>query len=178
MCAGKPWWPLVLMLLAVACAGTPGPEGYLEPAAVVQREAFGGWIAVHADSSLIEGELIAVRADSVFVLNDSLGLVALPLTQHTYGRLGWYNAQWGGVAGWAVAGASSTISHGYLLLVSFPVWVLGGSLAASSASRAPIVVIRPHDPEGWTHVARYARFPQGMPAALDRTMLRSKPLRR
>lgn len=177
MCVHDPRWPLGLIFLAVACAGTPGPTGYLEPADVAQREAFGGWITVHVDSSSIEGELIAVQPDTVFVLRQSVGLVGVPLTDDTWGQLGWYNAQWGGLTAWAVVGAASTISHGVVLIASFPVWAIGGSLAVSSASRAPIVRIRRNDPEGWTQAARYARFPQGMPPELDRAALRPKPLR-
>ncbi len=176
MCVHDPRWPLGLILAAVACAGTPGPKGYLEPAELAQRDAFGGWITVHADSSSVEGELIAIQTDTVFVLHQSLGLVGVPLSDDTRGRLGWYDAKWGGLTAWTVVGAASTISHGVLLVASFPVWVLSGTLAASSASRAPIVVIRQNDPEGWTQAARYARFPQGMPPDIDRAALRPKPL--
>ncbi len=177
MYAGNAWWPLGLILLVSACAGTPGPKGYLEPADVAQREAFGAWIGVRFVSTEMGGELIAVHSDTMFVLNDSVGLEAVPLTSITYARLGWYNAQWGGLAAWTLLGSLSTISHGVGLLVSFPVWVIGGSLATSSVSRGPIVVVRQGDAEGWTLIARYARFPQGMPADLDRTVLRPKPLR-
>ena len=67
-------------------------------------------------------------------------------------------------------GALSTASHGVLAGVTFPVWVLGGSLATASQSRKPIVNYDParSDPRS---LSPYARFPQGLPDEVDRGLL-------
>jgi len=57
-------------------------------------------------------------------------------------------------------GALSTLSNGYLLVFTAPLWMIGGTIAAHSQYHAPIVKT-PN--EEWERVRPYARFPQGLP---------------
>lgn len=119
-----------------------------------------------------EGELIAVGTDTVFLLSAE-GLIAIPMRAITRATLTAYDAQWGGLAAWSTFGTVSTLSHGYGLIVSAPVWILTGSIATASASRAPRRQYR-SGAEVWREFRKFARFPQGLPPGVPRTSLRLK----
>lgn len=163
-------------LLASACFQTTAPEGWLPTPAVAQREAHGGWIKVDytlgAAVATVEGELIAASTDSLHVLTaDSLATVATSAV--TSATLTTYDARLNTLNAWSVLGAVSTASHGVGLLLSLPMWIIVGTTATASASKAPRVqsadaaLLRP-----------YARFPQGLPPGLDRRALRQKEVPR
>ncbi len=69
----------------------------------------------------------------------------------------------GAVAGWTALGVVSTISNGLLLIFTAPAWIITGTVAGSSESYAPQGNV---PPLRWAELARFARFPQGMPPGL------------
>jgi hypothetical protein len=171
--------------LLAACVSNPAPSGWLPPAEVAATDAFGGWITVDTAAQAqrgwfagsatrrteIAGELIAVHADSVFLLADST-LVSLPRAQVRRATLFAYDAQWGGLATWGFLGTLSAISNGLYFLLTGPTWIITSSIAAGSRSRAPMVSLS--DQGGWERLRLYARFPQGLPEGLDRASLRPR----
>jgi hypothetical protein len=178
MCARSAAALLLVGLGATGCAATRGPPGYLRPADVVQREAHGGWITLILPGSTVDGELLAVAADSVFVLMPT-GLRVVPRDSVMRAILGGYNAQWGQSAGWTTLGVLGSASHGWYAGISAPLWILVGSLATGAASRAPLRKADGHAPPErraaqWAAIGLFARFPAGMPDGLDRTTLRSR----
>jgi hypothetical protein len=54
------------------------------------------------------------------------------------------------------------------MVFTLPVWIIAGTLATASQSRAPLRPV--HDRAGWSALGRYARFPGGLPANLPRTL--------
>jgi hypothetical protein len=157
------------------CARNPAPAGWLPTADGAQYTPFGSWIALEykaaGDASLpAGGELIAVGRDSVFVVAPAGTVTAIPKAAVQRATVAAFDAQWGRLAVWTLVGSLSTLSHGVGLLISLPVWVIGGSLATASASRAPL-----HDDEPWQDVQKFARFSQGLPPGLDRATLRPTP---
>jgi hypothetical protein len=163
-------------LLASACFQTTAPEGWLSTPAVAQREAYGGWISaaytLGAGTATVEGELIAASPDSLHVLTaDSLVTVATSAV--TSATLTTYDARLNTLNMWTILGAVSSLSHGVGLLLSVPMWIIVGTTATASASKAPRVqsvdaaLLRP-----------YARFPQGLPPGLERRALRQKEVPR
>ena len=167
---------LAPLLCAVACAGNPAPAGFLPSPAQAARDVYGGWIEVTVSAgrrdSTIAGELIAARADTVWILPDSGPAVAVPTSTVKKGRVARYNSQAGAVAGFAALGVVSTISNGFLLGITAPLWIITGIVASSNESRAPL---RGVPPLAWTDLAAYARFPQGLPAGIDLGEIRPKP---
>lgn len=161
-----------LLLLTSACFHSTAPERWLSTPDVTQREAYGAWISLQhvqdTSTRTVEGELIAVAQDSLHVLTAD-SLVSLSMGTLTSATLTTYDARLDRMTIWAVLGAVSTISHGVGLILTFPMWIIAGTGAAASASRAPRIqsvdaaVLQP-----------YARFPQGLPPALDRRALRQK----
>lgn len=166
----------VVAAQALACASTTAPSGWLPTPSEAQSEAFGGWMSVEyragSRAAYAEGELIAVGPDTVFLL-PAEGLIAIPMGAIRRATLTAYDAQSGGLAAWTLLGTVSTLSHGVGLIVSAPVWILTGSIATASASRAPRRQYR-SEAEAWQEFRKFARFPQGLPPGVQRTSLRLK----
>lgn len=157
------------LLFCGACFRTTAPEGWLSTPEVAQREAYGGWIsAAYAPAQVVEGELIAVTPESLYVLTAD-SLIPLAMGAITSAALTTYDAQLRTLEMWTLLGSASTLSHGVGLVLTLPLWVIAGSSVTASASKSPRV--RSLDP---ADLRPYARFPQGLPPALDRRDLRQK----
>jgi hypothetical protein len=158
------------------CFHTTAPKGWLPTAVEAQREAYGGWIklefSVGVGRNTVYGELIAATSDSVHVLTSD-SLVVVPTVSVIAGTLTAYDAQYGAVRLWAILGGLSTLSHGFVLVLTAPVWAIAGSMATASASNAPRV-----EYTNPSVLRMYARFPQGLPPGLDVRSLRQKDIRR
>lgn len=165
---------LVAAAGCAACASNSAPRGWLPKPGEAQVIAYGGWIELTYEENdgrrRAHGELIAVTADSVWVLEERGGLV-IPTAAVRTGKLTAYAAQTGNVAAWTVVGTLATISNGAFLIFTAPMWIIGGTLVTGNESRAPE---RKHPPLTWVGLAPYARFPQGMPAGVELTALQSK----
>jgi hypothetical protein len=166
---------LAPLFFAVACAGNPAPAGFLPSPAEAVRDVYGGWIEVTVTAgrhdSTIAGELIAARADTVWILPDSGPVVVVPTSTVKRGRVARYSPQTGAIAGYTALGVVSTISNGYLLGITAPLWIITGIVSSSSESRAPLLGVPPLP---WTDLAAYARFPQGLPPGIDLGEIRPK----
>ena len=75
------------------------------------------------------------------------------------------------MAGLTVLGTLSTFSHGFIAVISAPIWIVSGSAAAAIQSRKPILDYPKTTIDQFTI---YARFPQGLPTNLNRASLKSK----
>lgn len=167
--------PTMGALLAAACASNPAPAGYLPRAEEAQTDVHGGWIELELRTAdghwLVVGELIALGPDSVWVLTPDGGTI-VARADVVRGRLGGWDSQSGDVSRLAALGAMSTISHGYYLALTMPLWIVVGSIASHSQSRAPLIDL----PDGWADLAPFARFPQGLPPGVELGSLRPKRL--
>ena len=164
------------LVIVSGCFHTPAPKGWLPTAIEAQHDAYGGWIKLEfgagAARNTVHGELIAATSDSVHVLTSD-SLVVVPTALVIAGTLTAYDSQYESLRWWTILGAFSTLSHGFGLVLTAPVWAIAGSAATGSASKAPRVES--------THPAvlrMYARFPQGIPPGLDVRSLRQKDVRR
>jgi len=172
-------WPaasvVCLLLLTSACFRTTAPRGWLPTAAQAQREAFGGWIKVDYTTGVakrtVEGELIAATPDSMHVLTSD-SIVALPTGALISGTLTAFDVQLRTLKVWTLVGAVAAVSHGFVLILSAPAWVIAGTTATAAASRAPRV-----ESTNPALLRAYARFPQGIPSSVDPRSLRQKDVR-
>ncbi len=168
-----------LALLSVPVAATAGcfrstaPRGWLPSAEQASVQAFGSWIVVE-DATLVpparvEGELIAVYADTIHVLAAER-LVSVPRPSRCCVTLTAFDMNYAPLVIWGAAGVLSTASHGIGLIITAPIWAIAATSVAANASFAPRV--RSSDAEA---LRPFARFPHGLPPGLDRTTLRPKP---
>lgn len=161
-----------LLAVAAGCYQSSAPPRWLPSAVEAQRDAFGSWITVQGQpktAALAQGELIAVDIDSIHLLADGR-LVSLARAAFCCAEVTAYRMDLSELQVWAVLGTVSTISHGFGLVLTAPLWAITGTLATSSASYAPRILST--DP---IVLRAFARFPQGFPPGFDRTTLRSKP---
>jgi len=168
---------LTLLLLAVACAYNPAPEGFLPAPSEAAHDVYGAWIelsvpVVGRRDTTIAGELIAASADTVWILPDSSRVAAVPTFSVRNGQVTRYRSGAGAVAGLTALGILSTLSNGAFLLFTAPAWLITGVVASSNESRAPLRAV---PPLAWADLAAYARFPQGLPPGIDLGEIRPKP---
>jgi hypothetical protein len=164
------------LLFVAACAGNPAPGGFLPSPQEAVRDLYGGWIEVTVPAgkrdSTIAGELIAAGADTVWILPDEGRVTAVATSTVNHARLAVYGSGAGAIAGYTALGIVATLSNGAFLLLTAPTWLITGSVAAASESRAPL---RDAPPLMWGDLAAYARFPQGLPPGIDLAEIRPKP---
>jgi len=171
ICAGLALAP------ATGCVGNTAPTGFLLTPVQAQNASYGGWIELTIGAAdggkreRTEGELLAVTADSIWVLGPE-GAVVIATARVTKGKLTAYQAATAAVSGWAGLGTLSTISNGLLLVFTAPLWIITGTAAAATESRTPV---RAAPPLTWPQLAMFARFPQGMPAGVTLESLQPKP---
>jgi hypothetical protein len=160
-------------LLGVACYYQPPvavPKGTLPEGPAVAESGFGAWALVRsADSSWTSGELIAAGEDSLHVLT-ARGLLSRGMHDVVVVHVLTHENHPGEISTFALFGALSTISHGFGVVLTGPLWVLFGSIIARDASRAGVVITR-----DWTQLQMWSRFPPGLPSGVDRGTLRLKP---
>jgi hypothetical protein len=168
---------LPLISLAMACSVNPAPRGWLAPAQDAVSDPYGAWVNVELASvekeTPLGGELIAVALDSVFVLTPDAEFHAIAQADVTRARVAYYSSQHGQLAAWTTIGSVATLSHGFFLVFSFPIWAIGGSATTGGQSRAPLADVG-ENKHSWDDVAKYSRFPQGLPTEFDRKRLRPK----
>jgi hypothetical protein len=173
------------------CAASRAPHGWLPYAQEAQQEGFGGWIEVTERGTPNEyvplsGELLAVSNDSVFVLT-SAGVGSCALPDVTQATLEGYDPRSGDTSRLALTGTLVSISTGWGLVVFAPLWVVVGTVSSSVLSHQgqhTMDASRQGTAPGagdaarksWHDIRLYARFPQGLPAGLDRSQLRMRPL--
>jgi len=158
------WFVVSLIATASGCASNPAPRAMLRSPEQMQRTAFGSYVAIASrDGGQIGGELIAVDHERLYVLSGQT-LHNMPVANVEKATLAAYSTGESEIAGWGALGIISTLSHGYLLIFSAPVWLLSTSVAAGVESRAALF----HYPERPLESFRpYARFPQGIPPGVD-----------
>ncbi len=165
----------VLVLVAGGCASHTAPARFLPTPEQAQTDGYGGWIELGVRQGdrrgSVNGELVAVTGDSVWVLGDTGGVVVPTAAVHS-GKVTGYDSRWGAVAGYTALGVLSTLSNGILLIFTAPAWVITGSVAGARQSHDPQ---RELTPLSWRDLAGFARFPQGLPAGMRLDELRPKP---
>ena len=167
---------LLSALAVVSCASSSAPKGWLEEPDDVPTSAFGGWLEIRAgrerDSKWVEGEFLAIstRADTVYV-ETAHGFEAVPTALIRHARVDAFRPQTRRAVGITAGGTASTLTNGFLLVITAPLWITVGTIAASTVSREPLHGV---SGQGWKDVSIYARFPQGLPPDLDRGSLQPK----
>jgi hypothetical protein len=111
----------------------------------------------------IEGELIASNELFVRVLTGYGRLLAVPWKNIREVRVQLQPSMEGARAGlgvWTALGTLSTLSHGFWLVFSAPIW-LGAGIPSTILTGRPIEGSTSSDEATYLH--QFARFPQGLP---------------
>jgi hypothetical protein len=106
-----------------------------------------------------DGELLALDAESLFVLADG-ATAAIPRRNITGFRIRLYDTSPAAVGVWTGIGTVSTVSHGAWAVISAPVWLaVGIPSTVAIANKGKLDVGR----ESLGPLVQFARFPQGLP---------------
>jgi hypothetical protein len=117
----------------------------------------------------------------------SAGVGSCALPDVTQATLEGYDPRSGDTSRLALTGTLVSISTGWGLVVFAPLWVVVGTVSSSVLSHQgqhTVDASRQGTATGagdaarksWHDIRLYARFPQGLPAGLDRSQLRMRPL--
>lgn len=166
---------LCVSLCVAGCAVTHEPEGWLANPQAMQTDTYGGWVRVKLNSASKEkaelrGELIAIGKDSMYVANETFHSIAIFSIKSA--QLAAYEPHTEEMGGLFILGTLSSISNGVFLLITAPMWIIGGSLTTRARSFEPIVRYPARE---LSRFAPFARFPQGLPAGIDRKIMHSRP---
>ena len=156
------------------------PEGFLPSGPVrVAKEAYGAWMVAIVNQSgtltPVQGELITIHDDTVYILSQSQ-LNAMPVSAVEHAKLELHLQNALGYTLWSLAGGLSTLSHGFFLIFTAPMWVISGAVVSSNAANKPNIIHYPAT--GLDEFKKFSRFPQGLPAEMDFGKLEPKPVKR
>ncbi|MCJ7554813.1 MAG: hypothetical protein MUO34_13135 [Ignavibacteriaceae bacterium] len=160
-----------------SCAITYAPTDWLPDTKDVASETYGGWItvtALSANEKVFEysGEFIAVDENNVYLLYDSVYIISKTDIQKSVLEIDEKNSIEYGL--WALGGTLSTISNGKFLVITAPLWLLGGIPSAAGESYRDYYEAEYPDSVYWESVSKFARFPQGLPDGVHYNELKAK----
>jgi hypothetical protein len=121
-----------------------------------------------ADGSRHTGELISAGDGFVWLLYDDGRLASFPAARVRQAWLGVFRTYEGALAGWTAVGSLTTVSHGFFLVFTLPLWLLTGSTSSYLESMRGFLAC---PPESWDVARRYARFPQGLTERMKARLL-------
>jgi hypothetical protein len=153
---------LALVAALAGCMTNPDPRS--PSIQTMERNGFGGYVVLQTPDGYVQGELISVEPGVVRVRALSTHtLSAVPIGRITKAQVYTYEAN-GYFGAWGAVGALTTLSHGYFLVFTAPIWLISGGIATAVETHH-VKLEWPGD--SWREIAAWARFPQGMPPGLD-----------
>ena len=169
---------LAFLLAAGGCAIRHSPRGYRADAETMQVDARGGWLNVTTIRAhgvrpqRLEGELLAVDADSLHLLTADQRTISLSWPQVRAVRLEAWKSDAARLAGPCMVGLPLSAGHGFFGLISLPIWSLASTGVVAGLSLKPVYRVPPGKVED---LRPFARFPAGLPHGLDRNSLHLLP---
>lgn len=159
----------IFSLLITGCATTYAPDNWLPDTDDVPQNTHGGWIALVTQEAISQsdevwmqysGEFIALDEDNVYLLYDSLYIIPKNIITESVVDIDQKNT--GMYALWVILGSLSTISNGYYLTITFPLWLIAGIPTASGESFRDMHAEEYPDEIYWGNINKFSRFPQGV----------------
>jgi len=167
---------LFLSALLFGCATTNVPKNWSSEPNEMATGTYGGWINAecsneHEKEYNITGELIAVSDDSIFVADSAFHSIAKK--DITNARLVCYKSNSGSMSALVALGTISTISNGWFLVFTMPMWLIGGTISGTTQSYIPII---DYPENNFKEFSKFSRFPQGLPEKIDRRKIKMKDI--
>lgn len=164
---------LFFSVLSITSCTVTAPPTFLPPRENVGRETTGALVTLRGNQySSLEGELLAVSNDSVYLLvksyTDTCGKVQVWSKQEVVN----YTIRFanGKNYAWTIPVFTMlSLTHGVFALATLPMnWMVTGSLHAASKKSVTFT----KEQVGMGKLSMFARFPQGLPETVDRNQLR------
>lgn len=156
---------LIALLMFSACKVARAPDGNVSKRTKIDKTSFGGYIRINAGEQNVEGEFIGTRNNTVVVITSSSEVHEIPLGEVSSCTLIIHKVTPEMITFGGIMGIASTASNGYFLIFTAPTWLLGTSISAPTESKRNNVVKYPE--ESWEEIDKFARFPGGIPDAVN-----------
>jgi hypothetical protein len=162
-------------LLLVGCARTYAPKGYLTVPESEANQVYGAWLEVYTTSAAqpddsLSGEFIAVSPQVIYTMNPKLNIIHRD--QIIKARAIAYDSESGAIGTQVFLGTLATITNGFFLVFTAPMWLIGGSFATANRSWEPI---EEYPQKNWEELRQYARFPAGIPEGINLPEMKPNP---
>jgi hypothetical protein len=168
---------LCLGFVLAACSTVDMPRN-LPEATEALTMANGGWIVITtADSAKHRGELIALQQDTIFMMEYG-ALTLIPFTGVSYAKVfltDYPMASSGGSAVWIVGGVVSSAALGWGAIFAIPLWLIVGGINADVLARDADKGDVMFPPGDLKQFCMFARYPQGLPANVERSRILPSP---
>jgi len=164
------WLAIVLPLLVAGCR-TDVPPGLMESTEALKKTT-GAWVVVQTDVVSLQGELLAVEPDTLFLIrNDTLCAMGKTSVRKATAFLQKYPMSGNSIAGWTLGGILLSATNGLYAIFVAPAWLIVGlATAGVTASQADKGDCQ-YPGQTWEKLRTYARFPQGLPLGISRDQL-------
>lgn len=154
----------LVALVASGCAISQSPGHYRADAEHMQTDLRGSWMVVVTPArNKMQGELLAVSADSLFLLDQDETLHRLGWEDVHKARLEAWKTRTSSLVGWQAAGTAMSLGHGWFSIITMPLWHLVGTVVTGSHTFDPLVKM---PGSNWADFQPFSRFPGGLPAGL------------
>lgn len=169
-------WAFVLVSLLMGCQTVRAPKGSVAKRKQLETDAYGGWLQLtfkDAGRKSLEGEFIAFSNDSVYLLVANT-LFSFSASELQTARLIFFNNHSDSFTALTTGGTILGIANGYYGVITVPlVLVVGITTAAAEAKR---INFYDYPEKSWEELARFSRFPQGLPVGLDTKLLKAREI--
>ncbi len=165
---------LVVAIVLSGCKTMKAPKGVVPNRKDMMVQAYGAWFYttdLGPRQPQTEGELIAISADSVYVLDgDTLKTFVLKDIQRA--RVIAFNNQSSSYTLWTSLLAVGTLANGAFASFTLPLTLaVGIPTTIAEAKRQNFFEYPLHD---WNQLGKFARFPQGLPQGLNTNDLKAR----
>lgn len=166
-------YAVVLIAMVTGCKTISAPKGSVPKRKQLPLDAYGAWFSGRqsAQKMLVQGELIAIENDSIFILSadelkgipakeiDSAGVIVFNTEENTY-------AIWTGLL------TAASLTTGYFAGLTLPLSLGVGIVTTRDEANRINSFDFPQN--SWPTISKFARFPQGMPPGIDRKSIRRR----
>lgn len=177
----------IVFLLAVSsifildgCKVVKSPPQYYIKRKAIQYDPYGSWVNVeYRDANNIlavfGGELLSIERDTIFLLDLSSNLHTFPIAKVTnaYALLHRPVANDKQLS-WAAGGLLFSITNGPFIIFTGPAWIVAGTTALIKGD-VMTENYRNLDEHEWEDLAKFGRFPKGIPPSVNPNELEAKP---
>ena len=156
---------LALIGMLPACTATsPAPKAFRQTITNAQKIALGSWTRVDGRVFSADGELLAVDPRDIYLERDAHVTIVNPACVNKL-TIAAFESENEGVQGLGALGLLSTLSHGFILVVSMPIWAITTASTSYRQSGAGYLDYKRegNGPINTQPARKWARFPQGMP---------------
>ena len=158
-------WLILAAIWFSGCISMDVPDKFDNPAEEAVTHPYGKWVYVYSEEGFYQGELMAVEENKVVVREKNESLVHIDSQNVGKMKVRVVNTRAGRGVGISLLGTISTISHGFIFVISAPAWIISSIfIDTRNRNRGYEIWERGGDSsEALTAMRKHARFPAGLP---------------